>query len=1181
MAIYALLVGVNSYLNDSIRPLNGCKNDVNLMQRTLQERFSVAKDTIQTLTSRSATKDNLVNGFQTHLSQAGDGDTALFYFSGHGSQEPAGKEFWEIDTDRQLETLVCHDSRAGKVTDLADKELSYLISQLGDNGAKVVVIIDSCHSGHVSRAIEEGDSATRQTSGQIEPRALEQFIFYNDALQQGWINDLGNIPQGQHILLSACRDIELSKEKRIDGQLNGIFTHSLCTQLNSQAQSLSYHNLLMRVRALTHKMNRQQTPQIEAILEANTNQPFLGTTIVPLEMITSFKNNQWELDAGLIHGIHLGDEVALHDNDKDLLLIAQVTEVFAGKSILAASANKHKTLLKDLNGLDQAKGVYNSTITHRSVEKLVFSLQGDEAGTSLAREMLRTLSSSHHKSDFIIEAQDDALSQGVDYRLRAKEGQYTISEADNREFRPLFEPVTSATGGYDASSASEALLQLEHLKRWHQKLDLENVGSTNNQLDLDAVQLIIKHNNQELIDSDANLRYDYRQDNPNPNPKPRISLEVRCNPDKAKGDVALYCALLLFDATDASVTSLLDNEAKLLPPTTCSIHFMEGKDFPVQVKQSLFNNGICETEDFLKLIVSDQPFDAKLLAQEGLEIFKAGNRSIANNGTNRGANNLLNLLDQELNFAHTRSFDLHEEPVIPLWFTKTVKIITTRPPEAVDITPNNATIITTGLRIEPHPALSASVSISTLEDATRSLDATQQNTNIIPPLFRDDAMTPSFSFSTSRSVTNDLNILTLHIDSTKNATSGGVDSVTTEQPLVIKVAQPLQKNESILAYSYDGECYLPLGCSSTDRDATKIIIERLPDAVAGTDGDEADKGLFGSIKIMFQKILHDKLGFFQDPTRLALPLFNDHADPYKVSDYEDDAEILIETVEQADKILLMLHGIIGNTKSMAGFSQQVLADDKSIAEHYDCVLTFDYENLNEPIQKTAEILKQKLAAIGLDNQHDKQLDLVVHSMGGLVSRCFIEFNQGDEIVNKLVMLGTPNGGSQIAQSISTGIHSFSDWANNTLAAIINGYITNGLGSFAVAGLVKLLNIGGLTLGQMNPNSNLLKMLETSKQTAIPYYIIAGNTNFLVHNTEEDIRAKFMQRMTKKLKLMSYEQLTKWLYKAPNDIAATVDSIQYLPEDWSPNAKTEEVACNHLSYFENDYVLKILHKILTK
>jgi pimeloyl-ACP methyl ester carboxylesterase len=1183
MAIYALLIGVNSYLNDSIRPLKGCRNDVTLLQHTLQTRFSIPEENIQTLISRHATKNNIVNGFQTHLNQAGKNDTALFYFSGHGSQEPASKAFWNIDTNKQLETLVCHDSRTGKVTDLADKELRYLISQLSANGSKVVVIIDSCHSGHVSRDIEEDHSAIRQTTSQITPRALEQFIFYEDAKQQGWLNDLGNIPQGQHILLSACRDIELSKEKKINDQLNGIFTHALCTQLNSQAHTLSYHNLLVRVRALTHKLNGQQTPQIETSLNANTNEPFLGTDIIPIEMITSFKNEQWELDAGLIHGIHVGDEVALRDNTDNepdfLLLIAQVTKVFAGKSILAASPNRHKTLLKDLNGLDQINGVYSSSISHRSIDKLTFSLEGDTAGIAFAREAIRTLSHTQLKSDFIIERQGNDISKGVDYRIRAKEGQYSISEADSAVFRPLFEPITGLAGKYDKSAANEVLRQLEHLKRWQQKLSLTNFSSSSQQMDSDVVQLIIKHNQQEHSDTDINLRYNYDEEHP----KPRISLEIRCNPAKAKKNMTLYCALLLFDAADASVTSLLDNEAKLLPPTNCHIHFNEGHDFPVQVKQQLFNNGIIETEDFLKLIVSDEPFDANLLAQKGLDIFKGGSKSITTNRTNRGANNLLNLLEQELTFSHTRSFVLNEQPVIPQWFTKKVNITTTRPVETVAITPHIPTTITTHVRIEAHPTLNANIRINTLDDITRSLNTSQRNNNIIPPIFRDDSLTPPFSFSTSRAISSDLSILELYVDTTRNAPSSGIDSVTSKRPLIIKVDQPTRKNETILAYSYDGECYLPLGCSKTQQsNTTKIIIERLPTTRAKPhETDEANKGLFGSIKIMFQKILHHKFGIFQDPTRLAIPLFANNDTPYNVSDYEDDPKTLTEIVEKSDKILLILHGIIGNTQSMAGFTQQSVNNNTSLAQHYDCILTFDYENLNEPIQKTAEILKQKLTAIGLDSEHNKQLDLVAHSMGGLVSRCFIELNQGDKIINTLVMLGTPNGGSHMAQAISAGIHSFSDWANNTLAAIMNGYITNGLGTLAVSSLVKMLNISNKTVGQMNPDSDFLTLLAKSKQPTTPYYLIAGNTDFLVANTTDDIQAKFMQRMSKKLKLRSYETLTKWLYKSPNDIATTIDSIQHLPKNWQTKSKTHIVACNHLSYFENNDVLALLDKILTQ
>lgn len=1175
MAIYALLIGINAYLNDTIHTLKGCENDVKHIQQTLQTRFSVPEAHIQTLTNVQATKNNIVNGFQTHLSQVGKNDTALFYFSGHGSQEAINKIFWTSDLDKQSETLVCHDSRTGKTTDFADKELRYLISQLSANSAEVVVIIDSSHSGHLHRDREENNSAIRQTTAQTTPRALEQFIFYHDAKQQGWLHDLSNIPQGQYILLSACHDIELAKEKMINDHINGIFTHTLCTQLNSQTTTLHYQNLLMRVRTLTHKINKQQTPQIKVVSNANSNQPFLNTDIAPIKMMTSFQNEQWELNTGLIHGIHMGDEIALRDNvgnDPDfLLLIAQVTKVFSHKSILSASPNRHKTLLKDLNGLDQINGVYSSSISHRSIDELTFTLEGDKTGIAFARESLRTLSHTQHKSDFIIEVQADATTKGVDYRLLAVDGQYSISEADNHQFRPLFEPITGLAGNYDQSAANEVLRQLEHLKRWHQKLSLENISSTRQPLDHNAVQLIIKHNQKEYKNEDINLRYDYSKE---PS-KPRISLEIRYNPDHTKKKMTLYCALLLFDATDASVTSLLDNHSKLSSPNKTHIHFKEGQDFPVQVKQHLFNNGIIETEDFLKLIISDSPFDAKLLTQEGLDFFKGGNKNITTNITHRAANNSLNLLEQELTFSHTRRFELNEEPVIPQWFTKTVKVITTRPPKKVTIIPHLATTITPNIHLQAHPTLHAHVRLTTLDEVTRVLDTSQQNTNIIPPVFRDDALTPPFSFSTSRNITSDLALLELHIDPTQHAHSNSIDRISAKRPLIIKINQPLRKNETILAYSYDSEYYLPLGCSNTQQsNTTKIIIERLPTVLA-------DKGSFLPIKILFQKILHNKFDFFQEPTRLAVPLFAKNNTPYKISGYEDNPKILIKTIEKSTNILLILHGIIGNSTSIAGFTQRILNNDKSLAQHYDCILTFDYDPLNDPIQKTAERLKQKLATIGLNNQHNKKLDLVAHSIGGLVSRYFIELNQGDKIINTLVMLGTPNGGSQIAQNIGIETHSFSDWATHTLTAMMNGYITTGLGALALSSLVKMLTLNGKTLGQINPNSDVLTQLKKSKQPTIPYHLIVGHTNFLETKIKESIDVKLMQHISKRLKLKSYKTLKKWRYNTPNDMSATVDSIQQLPKKWQFKTKNYLVACHHLSYFQNEDVLGILGKILIK
>jgi len=68
-------------------------------------------------------------------------------------------------------------------------------------------------------------------------------------------------------------------------------------------------------------------------------------------------------------------------------------------------------------------------------------------------------------------------------------------------------------------------------------------------------------------------------------------------------------------------------------------------------------------------------------------------------------------------------------------------------------------------------------------------------------------------------------------------------------------------------------------------------------------------------------------------------------------------------------------------------------------KHYDLILTFDYENLNEPIEKIAKTLNKRLKKYGLGENDGKQFDILAHSMGGLVSRYMIEqIRKGDGVL---------------------------------------------------------------------------------------------------------------------------------------------------------------------------------------
>ena len=111
----------------------------------------------------------------------------------------------------------------------------------------------------------------------------------------------------------------------------------------------------------------------------------------------------------------------------------------------------------------------------------------------------------------------------------------------------------------------------------------------------------------------------------------------------------------------------------------------------------------------------------------------------------------------------------------------------------------------------------------------------------------------------------------------------------------------------------------------------------------------------------------------------------------------------------ADRILICIHGIIGDTR---GIAAGVLA-----ANPKELVLTFDYENINTTIEENAQLLKDRLAAAGLVAGHGKTVQIAAHSMGGLISRWFIEQLEGGGVVQSLVGIGPalhggPGGGNR-------------------------------------------------------------------------------------------------------------------------------------------------------------------------
>ncbi|WP_413167546.1 caspase family protein [Capilliphycus salinus ALCB114379] len=174
--LYALLVGIDNY-RDPVPPLKGCVNDVMAIAAYLQQRITQQDYQLhlQILTEEQATRSAIINSFKTFLTQAESEDIALFYYSGHGSQEESPPEFWVVEPDRLDETLVCWDSRTENGWDLADKELAHLIAQVSQKNPHLVIILDCCHSAGGARS-EELDSTVRWVAPDRRQRPLESFI---------------------------------------------------------------------------------------------------------------------------------------------------------------------------------------------------------------------------------------------------------------------------------------------------------------------------------------------------------------------------------------------------------------------------------------------------------------------------------------------------------------------------------------------------------------------------------------------------------------------------------------------------------------------------------------------------------------------------------------------------------------------------------------------------------------------------------------------------------------------------------------------------------------------------------------------------------------------------------------------------------------------------------------------
>jgi len=164
------------------------------------------------------------------------------------------------------------------------------------------------------------------------------------------------------------------------------------------------------------------------------------------------------------------------------------------------------------------------------------------------------------------------------------------------------------------------------------------------------------------------------------------------------------------------------------------------------------------------------------------------------------------------------------------------------------------------------------------------------------------------------------------------------------------------------------------------------------------------------------------------------------------------------------KVLLLVHGWTGRTTVWDSLLTWIKTEtDPAYSEYW----TFGY-NSSWSIEDNAEILAQTLH----EYAGGAQIDIVAHSMGGLVSRSVIEQYEGAQYIHKLITLGTPHQGSPLA--------------------VIRDY----LGALVAEEDLSDYNMYNyFTQGfrDLNTTSGYINQMMELTQPALPYYVIAATS----------------------------------------------------------------------------------------
>ncbi|MCX4473561.1 caspase family protein [Micromonospora sp. NBC_01655] len=460
--LYALLVGIDRYRSPGVPDLRGCRTDIDDALAYLQSRTAPGVDLdALVLSDGQATRAAVIGALRSHLGRARSADTALFWFSGHGSQAPAPR-WWYAEPSHLVQTLVCADSRHGGVPDLLDKELSILLDDVARRAGHVAVVLDSCHSAGATRELEDREPGARARA--VEPMPAPPARELLPELTGG---EPASPPAPEHVVLAASRSHEAAQEMDLGGRRRGLFSWALLRALGRLGPTATYRDLLIAAQAEVERNAYRQVPQLVPPGRGIADRPFLGGRLAPPPsgLVLRYARDGWEVNAGSCHGLPPAPDATAG---------AVRVAVVGGPPAREAEVVQllaERSLVEPVGWRPEPDRQYRVVLSRVPLPATTVAVDGADQDRATAAALLAALGTagpdggpSPH-----LRPVDPAGTETVP-ELRARTPSPGVVRVEDQHGVRLTGDLTGVVGG----GARRAVRALEHIARWRQLRDLTN-----------------------------------------------------------------------------------------------------------------------------------------------------------------------------------------------------------------------------------------------------------------------------------------------------------------------------------------------------------------------------------------------------------------------------------------------------------------------------------------------------------------------------------------------------------------------------------------------------------------------------------------------------------------------------------------------------------------------------------